>query len=81
MQETLGILGLVGSESRTNNVFGRKIGFFGRLFGCYHKNLSRPFNKGDIGYRSCLECGARKRFDSDSLRTFRSFYYPPEIGN
>jgi hypothetical protein len=81
MQETLGILGLVGVESRTTSVFGRKIGFFGRLFGCYHKNLSRPFNKGHVGYRSCLECGARKRFDSDSLRTFNSFYYPPEIEN
>jgi len=79
MQETLSIFGLRSSGSVSDEVFGKKIGLLGRLFGCYHKNLSRPFNKGDISYRSCLECGARKRFDSDSLRTFRSYYYPPEI--
>ena len=79
MQETSTIFGFVRSESASDRVFGRKIGLFGRIFGCYHRNLSRPFNSGEVSYRSCLECGARKRFDTDSLRTFRSFYYPPEI--
>jgi len=61
-----------------DEVFGRKIGFLGRMFGCFHRNLSRPFSSGEVSYRSCLECGARKRFDTDSLKTFRNFYYPPE---
>lgn len=79
MQEISTIFGLGIAERASDSVFGKKIGLLGRLFGCYHRNLSRPFNKGEIGYRSCLECGARKRFDSDSLRTFKAFYYPPEI--
>lgn len=65
-------------ESRDAGVFGRKIGLLARMFGCSHRNLSRPFSRGKVSYRSCLECGARKKFDTDSLKTFRTFYYPPE---
>jgi hypothetical protein len=79
MQEISVIHGIVSGGSPSREVFGRKIGFLGRLFGCYHKNLSRPFNSGEVSYRSCLECGARKRFDPQSLKTFRPFYYPPAI--
>lgn len=81
MQEISVIQGFAGEDAPSNSVFGKKIGFFWRLFGCAHRNLSRPFTKKEIGYRSCLECGARKRFDTDSLKTFRSYYYPPEIEN
>lgn len=66
------------NERPENRVFGKKIGLIGRMFGCFHRNLSRPFTRDEVSYRSCLECGARKRFDTDSLRTFRTFYYPPE---
>lgn len=59
--------------------FGKKIGMVASLFGCRHQNLSRPFTRDDISYRTCLSCGARKRFDPDKLVTHRAFYYPPEI--
>jgi hypothetical protein len=70
--------------ARANNKemrgFGRKIGVLGRVFGCWHKNLTaRPFISGADAYRACLHCGARKPFDTDSLRTYGSFYFPPEI--
>lgn len=81
MQEVATIFGFDSVESPADKVFGRKIGLLGRLFGCYHKNLSRPFSESGVSYRSCLACGARKRFDSKSLRTFRSYYYPPEINH
>lgn len=48
-----------------------------RLFGCWHKNISRPFKQGDTSYRCCLECGARKQFDPETLRTYGNFYFPP----
>ena len=69
---------LFEKSEKEKNVFGKKIGLVGRLFGCLHKNLSRPFSKGKVGYRSCLECGARRRFDADSLKTYRTYYYPPQ---
>lgn len=68
------------SKDRTSdgNFFGRKIGLIGRLFGCNHRDLSRPFTREKVSYRSCLGCGARKKFDAESLVTYGSFYYPPE---
>ena len=63
--------------SKDREYFGRKIGLFGRLFGCYHRDLSRPFTSGPVSYRSCLSCGARKKFNAESLITYGSFYYPP----
>ena len=65
--------------NRTTETFGNKIGLFGKLFGCWHKNLTRPFTVGNASYRSCLHCGARKQFDTQTLKTFGSFHYPPAI--
>jgi len=59
--------------------FGKKIGFTASLFGCWHKDLSRPFTHGNRSYRVCLECGARKHFDAITLETIGDFYYPPEV--
>jgi len=65
--------------NRTKGEFGGKIGLFGKLFGCWHKKLSRPFTNRNSSYRACLDCGARKRFDTETLKTFGSFYYPPVV--
>ncbi len=63
--------------NRTNEVFGSRIGLIGSLFGCWHKQLTRPFTIGNYSYRACLDCGARKQFDTQNLRTIGSFHYPP----
>ena len=65
--------------NRTDGVFGEKIGVIGKIFGCWHKELTRPFTAGRESYRACLECGARRRFDEKSFKTVGSFYYPPAI--
>jgi len=62
---------------QTEKTFGTKIGLVVKLFGCWHKQLSRPFTNNKSSYRTCLCCGARKRFDTQNLKTFGSFYYPP----
>ncbi len=59
----------------------RKIGLMAKLFGCRHGELGRPFAKGDAAYRTCLKCGARKRFNPQTLETFGKFYYPSVIDN
>ncbi len=64
---------------RTNGAFGNKIGIFGKIFGCWHNQLSRPFTNRNGSYRACLNCGARKPFDTKTLKTAGSFYYPPTI--
>ena len=60
-------------------VFGRKMGLISKLFGCWHENLSRPFNYEKTTYRSCLQCGARKQFDPDTFKTVGNFYFPTVI--
>ena len=58
-------------------MFGKKIGIVAGLFGCNHKALSRPFSHGSVGYRTCLQCGARKKFDLETRTTSTDAYYPP----
>ncbi|MBK9766361.1 MAG: hypothetical protein IPP63_04750 [Chloracidobacterium sp.] len=65
--------------NRTDGSFGRRIGLFGKLFGCWHRDLSRPFSSKNGSYRVCLDCGARKEFDISSFRTLGTFYYPPSV--
>jgi hypothetical protein len=71
------------SKNRTNEidgfVFGKKLGLTAKLFGCWHNNVSRPFIQGKTAYRSCLQCGARRQFNPETLETHGSFYYPPTI--
>lgn len=67
------------TSSRAAAGFGNKIGLFGKVFGCWHKKLSRPFSDKNSAYRACLECGARKPFDAVTLISSGAFYYPPAI--
>ncbi len=60
-----------------SEAFGKKLGLLAKLFGCPHRNVSRPFSHGGVGYRTCLQCGARRKFDPETRETFGSFYYPP----
>jgi hypothetical protein len=58
----------------------RKIGFFGAVFGCWHKRLTRPISDNESTYQSCVECGARRRFDTESYSASGPFYYPANVG-
>jgi hypothetical protein len=58
-------------------IFGKRIGFLAKLFGCRHRDLSRPFTYGRQSYRACLRCGARRNFNTETLTSSGAFYYPP----
>lgn len=47
-----------------------------RIFGCWHVDMSRPFSRGNETYRTCVACGARRRFDLEQWEMVGSFYYP-----
>ena len=38
--------------------------------------MSLPFTRGADSYRTCVTCGARRRFDLDQWTTVGDFYYP-----
>ena len=67
-----------GLKTRSESVFGKKIGLFTSLFGCWHKRLGRPMTLARESYMACVECGARKRFDAKNLTTYGGYYYPPK---
>jgi hypothetical protein len=70
---------MFGSKAKVDKqVFGDKVGIFVRLFGCGHQNLSRPFSHKRTAYRTCLQCGARKQFDMQTLKTYGGFYNAPK---
>lgn len=66
-------------NKESDNSLGNKIGFFGKVFGCWHKRLSRPVTRDRVTFRSCIECGARRRFDMERYQTMGPFYYPPTV--
>jgi hypothetical protein len=66
-------------EVKQDHEFGPEVGMIASLFGCWHKELSRPFTHGNSSYISCLSCGARKHFDPDRMKAYGVFYYPPDV--
>jgi hypothetical protein len=46
-----------------------------RLFGCWHREMSRPFTLDCHTYRVCLDCGARRAFDLERWEMVGAYYY------
>ena len=67
--------------NRTRGAFGEKIGLMASMFGCWHKRLTRPISDKNSSYRACIDCGARKRFDTQDFRSLGPFYYPPIVAS
>ena len=71
-QETLvDQAGLTDRTNRVNNVFRR-------VLGCWHRHMSLPFTRGNETYRTCVDCGARRRFDLEQWRMVGAFYRPED---
>lgn len=52
-----------------------------RLLGCRHKEMSRPFSNKGQAYRTCLNCGASRKFNVGRWEMQGSFYYAsPNVG-
>lgn len=49
---------------------------FRRMFGCWHRRLSLPLTRGGETYRTCVNCGARRRYDLKQWRMVGPFYRP-----
>jgi hypothetical protein len=46
-----------------------------RLFGCWHRKMSRPFTSQGQTYRTCVNCGAHRRFNVGRWEMQGDFYY------
>lgn len=54
---------------------GRRAGLIGSIFGCWHRNLSRPLTRNGETYRACLKCGARRQFSLGTWELNGPYYY------
>jgi hypothetical protein len=50
-------------------------GWMARMFGCWHREMSRPFSQQGHAYRVCLHCGAQRTFDLGNWKMQGRFYY------
>lgn len=46
-----------------------------RIFGCWHREMSRPFTLRAESYRVCLECGAHRQFNVQTWELTGAYYY------
>ena len=71
-----------GHVTESGQATGRISNFMARVFGCRHGELSRPFSHGGRAYRSCLNCGAQRRFNLGDWQMQGDFYYgKPSLAN
>lgn len=60
------------------NPFSKNVampGWLARIFGCRHREMSRPFSERGQTYRSCVDCGARRQFNVERWEMQGDYYY------
>ncbi len=78
MQAVLGILEQQSTiqQKRVSNLAALGHWLSG-IFGCPHKEMSRPFSRHGETYRVCINCGARRGFDQQAWNSAGPFYFKP----
>jgi hypothetical protein len=66
--------------NKVNAVAGNSSGgavgsLMARVFGCWHREMSRPFSEQGQTYKTCLSCGARRQFNLGRWEMQGDFYY------
>ncbi len=79
MSAVLGTLEHYSHSERTTlgTVFSRMASRVGEIFGCQHKQMSRPFSRQGETYRVCINCGARRTFDATTWKSSARPYFKP----
>lgn len=66
-----------GERIRGSKVTGAMGRWLTELFGCQHKEMSRPFSRQGETYRVCIACGARRTFDDKTWNSAGPYYFKP----
>jgi hypothetical protein len=77
MEATLGTLEHYSNEDRRRiaDIIKGLGSWLVGIFGCAHKQMSRPFSRQGENYRVCIGCGAHRRFDPQTWDSRGPFYY------
>jgi len=68
--------GIILKNENEKSSAERRPSIVSALFGCWHWNQSRPITVAGDTYRTCLQCGARRRFDKERMKPFGPYYFP-----
>ena len=60
-----------------SGLFSRMANRVSQIFGCPHKEMSRPFSRQGETYRVCINCGARRQFDAQTWNSSGRHYFKP----
>ena len=63
------------AEINVSSGAGRFGDLVARILGCWHTQMSRPFSHQGQAYRSCLKCGAQRKFNLGNWKMQGEFYY------
>ena len=66
-----------GERKRLSSVALAVGSWLSELFGCQHREMSRPFSRHGETYRVCISCGARRSFDEKTWNSSGSYYFKP----
>lgn len=69
-----------GGQTNASFLNRRVSGWLDRVFGCRHREMSRPFSSDGQTYRACLSCGARRDFHIGRWEMRGDFYYSLPAG-
>jgi hypothetical protein len=75
MQSQLTIVNPHVATVSTRSILQRIVSWVTRMFGCWHLEMSRPFSHHGQAYRSCLNCGAQRKFNLSNWEMQGSYYY------
>jgi hypothetical protein len=53
---------------------------FGRLFGCWHRQMGLPITLRGQTLRTCSKCGIHRHFDLETWRMKGCYYHDPRNG-
>lgn len=79
MSATFGTMGhYTPGQRKTLSDFTLGVGrWIGEIFGCQHREMSRPFSRHGESYRVCISCGARRCFDENTWNSSGGYYFKP----
>jgi hypothetical protein len=79
MSAAFGTLEQYTHRERINGsgTFSRMANRLAQIFGCQHKEMSRPFSRHGETYRVCINCGARRQFDEKNWESSGRHYHKP----
>jgi hypothetical protein len=47
---------------------------YDRVFGCWHRDMSRPITRQRKTYRVCMDCGANRAFDTEHWKMVGPYF-------